>query len=322
MTGTRKYCFLTFLTVLALLLTACGSASETTIATAVAMTVQAQNTLQAQFTPTLQPPTYTPTLLASLTPISTKVPPTAPPPNSGNIKSCYSATYVADVSYPDGTIVSPGTSFIKRWSVTNSGSCTWNSTYKFVFIDGDIMGGAYVYPFPAVAAPGQTVEIPIQLYAPTDNGDYTGNWMIQAPDKTLFGVGQYSQPLTVKIVVGSGTPSNSKTQTVYGVTNVTYETDVSLIRTCKPANTFYHYIAYITSSGPVKVTYEWDQSDGHNYHNRKIEFDSATTLAVSNDWAQGISSSTNSRWVQLIVTSPTYQEWPRFTLPILCSQIP
>jgi len=91
--------------------------------------------------------------------------------------------------HPDGTIVAPGASFWKTWSVKNTGSCSWDSSFKFVFVDGDIMGGAYVYNFPGFAAPDDIVEIPIQLYAPTTTGSYSGYWKIQAPDKTLFGVG-------------------------------------------------------------------------------------------------------------------------------------
>ena len=65
----------------------------------------------------------------------------------------------------------------------------WNSSYKFVFMDGDVLGGAYIYNFPGFAAPQDTVEIPVQLYAPTSTGSYTGYWKIQAPDGTIFGVG-------------------------------------------------------------------------------------------------------------------------------------
>jgi hypothetical protein len=123
----------------------------------------------------------------------------------------------------------------------------------------------------------------------------------------------------VTIVVNSGTPDNNKTATVFGVTNVTY--DVSE-RRCTTANTFYSPKAYITSNGPVKVVYTWKQSDGHDYRNRKITFESATTITVGQDWSQRFTSSTNPRWVQVVITSPTYQEWPRVTLPILCSTIP
>ena len=198
------------LVILALTLSACGSSAlnNSIIATSVAMTVQAQNTQSAFFTPTALPVVDLPTLFSSPIPGTTVAPPTAPPTGSSNIKPCYSANFVQDVTIPDGTIVTPGQTFWKTWRVKNTGSCSWDSTYKFVFNDGDLMGGGYVYAFPGAAAPDQTVDIPIELYAPTDAGTYTGTWLIEAPDKTLIGVGQYNQPLTVQVVVVAGTPSN------------------------------------------------------------------------------------------------------------------
>ncbi len=213
----------------------------------------------------------------------------------------------------------PGSVFTKIWRIKNTGTCPWDSTWKFVYMSGDVLGGAYVYNFPAPAAPGDTVDVPVVFTAPQTGGSYQGFWKIQSPWGAVFGDSGSGNAFWVQIVVGSGTPVNSKTQTVYGVTDVTYPpTD----RTCTTANTFYHYYASITSNGPVKINYSWIQSDGHSINNRKLEFTSASTITVSNDWSQGITSSTNPRWVQIIINSPAYSEWPKFTLPILCSQIP
>jgi hypothetical protein len=311
-----RYVFFALLSSLTLILSACGSSAsnDSIIATSVAMTVQVQNTQEAAFTPTNPPATDVPPLLFSPTAGATHIPPTAPPAGSANIKPCYSADFVSDVTIPDGTIVSPGQTFWKTWRVTNSGSCAWDSSYKFVFMDGDIMGGGYVYSFPGAAAPGQTVDIPIQLYAPQDAGTYTGTWAIEAPDKTIFGVGQYSQPLSVQVVVVNGTPANNKTASPYDITNVTYD----VARSCTAANTFYTISASITSNGPVKAVFTWLQSDGHNTANRKMTFTEATTQVATREWSQGIASSTNPRWVSITITSPTYHEWPKVTLPPLC----
>ena len=308
--------FFALLISLTLMLSACGSSGSNAsiIATSVAMTVQAQNTQSAAFTPTSLPATDLPPLLFSPTPGATDLPPTAPQAGSSDIKPCYSANFVSDVSIPDGTIVNPGQTFWKTWRVLNSGSCTWDSTYKFVFVDGDIMGGGYVYNFPGVATPGQTVDIPIQLYAPQNAGTYTGTWKIEAPDKTIFGVGQYSQALSVQVVVVAGTPSNPKTASPFDVTNVSYD----VARRCTAANTFYTISASITSNGPVKVVFTWLQSDGHDTANRKVSFTEATSQIVTREWSQGIASSTNPRWVSITITSPTYHEWPKVTLPPLC----
>jgi hypothetical protein len=116
--------------------------------------------------------------------------------------------------------------------------------------------------------------------------------------------------------VGSGTPENRKTETVYGVTAVTYEVE----RECAPANTFYTITASLTTNGPVDVTFTWVQSDGNNQRNNRLSFTEATTKSAQREWSQHKDSSTNQRWVQVIVNSPTYQEFDKVVLPNLCGQ--
>ena len=114
--------------------------------------------------------------------------------------------------------------------------------------------------------------------------------------------------------MGNATPDNKKTETVFGVTAVTYEVE----RTCTPANTFYTITTYITTNGPVDVTFTWVQSDGNNKRNNELEFTEATTKSAQREWSQHKDTSTNQRWVQVIVTSPTYQEFGKVVLPDLC----
>jgi len=326
------YILTALLITLAMTLNACGSSASNAsiIATSVAMTVQAQNTQVAESTPTLTPTlpgTDTSSLQATPT-VATKAPPTAPPAGSSNAKPCYSANFVADATIPDGTIVNPGSTFIKTWSVLNSGSCTWNSTYKFVFMSGDIMGGAYVYPFPTTAAPGQTVDIPIQLYAPQTNGTYTGTWKIEAPDGTIFGVGEYDTSLSVQIVVGSGTPGKGTT-TAYGVTSVTYDITRRPAAGCATyvdpsghdtASIYYDITAYITANGPVTINYYWKHSDGFRSSNQTLTFDQAKTRAVTDTWGVRLGNSTNTRWDQIVVTDPSYQEYGKASFDFLCGK--
>jgi hypothetical protein len=183
-----------------------------------------------------------------------------------------------------------------------------------IFYNGDLMDGLTVYNFPQPAQPGDTVDVPVILRAPAENGTYTGEWMLKSPWGQSFGVGQYSVPMSVSIVVGSGTPENRKTETVYGVTAVTYEVD----RRCAPANTFYTITTHITTNGPVDVTFTWVQSDGNNKRNNQLEFTEATTKSAQREWSQHKESSNNPRWVQVVITSPTYQEFDKVVLPDLC----
>ncbi len=297
------------LTIFALTLGACGSSAsnQSIIATSVAETVQAQNTQEAQFTPTLSSATDLPPLLASATPGATKAPPTAPPTGSAN-KFCTASASITDANIPDGTIINSGASFTKTWRVTNTGTCAWDATWKIVFSSGDLMGGAYSYPFPQPTQPGETVDVPVVFYAPTINGTYQGNWQLVSPWGTPFA------SFWVQIVVGSGTPANNKTATVYNVTAVTY--DVSYY--CTTANQFDTVTAYISVNGPVTVIYTWVQSDGNDKANNKITFTEAGTKSVTREWHWGSAASRNPRWMQIVVTSPTYKEFSQVTLLTSC----
>lgn len=316
MTLPRKYSLTALLSILALLLSACGASNQSTIATSVAGTVQAQNTQAAAVTSTPAVPpdaTETPAALASITPVTTKAPPTAPA--SGGTQFCTASASFVSETIPDGTITSPGSVFTKIWRIKNTGTCSWDSSWKFIYSSGDLMGGAVSYNFPQPAAPGDTVSVPVVFTAPQDGGSYRGYWKIKSPWGYEFGDSS-GNAFWVDIVVGSGTPANSKTETAYGITNVTY--DVSYY--CTPANQFDTVTAYISSNGPVTAIYTWMQSDGNNKGNNKITFTEASTKSVTRDWHWGIASSRNPRWMQIVITDPSYHEYGQATMPTLCFQ--
>jgi hypothetical protein len=311
MSALRLYKILTLLAVLALLVSGCGYAqsNESVISTSVAQTVQAQNTPETAEVATSPAPTLTASPLAPLAATLTGAPLTG-----ATAQACTASASLVGETYPDGTIVQAGTTFTKVWQVQNSGTCTWDSSWQLIFYGGNLMDGLTVYNFPQPAGPGQTVDVPIILRAPVENGSYTGEWMLKSPWGQFFGVGQYSVPMSVSIVVGGLTPESKKTETVFGVTAVSYQVD----RRCAPANTFYTITANITSNGPLEINFIWMQSDGNNDEINKLTFTEATTKSAQREWSQHKGSSTNPRWVQVIVTSPTYQEFEKAALPELC----
>ncbi|MFZ5912261.1 MAG: NBR1-Ig-like domain-containing protein [Chloroflexota bacterium] len=157
----------------------------------------------ATFTPTVTgtPPTPTPT---STAPTKT---PTVPP------SSCDKVQFISDVTVPDGTTFAPGTAFTKTWRLKNVGSCTWTTSYQLVFYSGEKMGGPDALAFPQSVAPGQTVDITVNLVAPNTAGTYRGNWMFKNASGALFGIGsQANKPWWVEIKV-SGTAAATNTPT-------------------------------------------------------------------------------------------------------------
>ncbi|MBL8050207.1 MAG: hypothetical protein JNM46_03215 [Anaerolineales bacterium] len=132
-------------------------------------------------TQTPLPPTVTPApVTQTVTPTSTQSPVTT---------YCDWASFVKDVTIPDGTTLLPGETFTKVWRLKNRGTCTWTPDYTLVFSSGSQMGGTTAIRLPAYVAPGQTIDISVTLTAPSTNGSYTGYWMLRNPSGALFGTG-------------------------------------------------------------------------------------------------------------------------------------
>ncbi len=311
MSNLRIYKILVVACTIALILSACGSsqAEEAAISTSVALTVEARIAPESPLTSPSPALTDTPLPLATTTTSATETPVTV-----ADDELCTTSALLVGETYPDGTIVLPGTTFTKVWRIENSGTCTWDTRWQLIYTGGDRLDSSLTYNLPLPAGPGQSVEIPIILRAPDTGGPHTGEWMLKSPWGKTFGIGQYSVPLTASIVVGSGTPENRKTATAFGVTAVTYEVD----RRCTPANTFYTIRAFITTNGPVKVTFSTYQSDGHLEKNFQLNFLEATTKSFEWEWSQHKDSAPNPRWAQIIINTPSYQEFAPVVLPNLC----
>ncbi len=85
------------------------------------------------------------------------------------------AKWVKDVTVPDGTEFAPGDTFTKTWRLKNVGTCTWNNDYDLVFDSGDKMGGSNVEDINiGNVAPGDEVDISVDLTAPGSVGTYRG----------------------------------------------------------------------------------------------------------------------------------------------------
>lgn len=86
--------------------------------------------------------------------------------------------------------VNPGTPFQKSWRLQNNGTCTWGNGYVLTPVGGNVpqatMGGMPT-PVPGPVAPGQTVDVIVNLVAPLIPGVYQGFWTMRAPNGLLFG---------------------------------------------------------------------------------------------------------------------------------------
>lgn len=103
---------------------------------------------------------------------------------------CSNSAFEGDVTIPDGTILEPGTDFVKQWAIRNTGNCTWDDGFVLVFIGGDQAIDPYDFEFKKpedFVAPGEAINIGIRLTAPLAEGDYQGHWRMQNDRGYYFG---------------------------------------------------------------------------------------------------------------------------------------
>ena len=183
----------------AILLSACSFSSTNSantlsaIYTAAAQTVAAQDaSAQATDEQTVTPmPTDTESLLTPTdsgisTPTDLPTMVSSLPTSTSGGSSCNNSAYVSDVTVTDGTVMSPGQTFVKTWALQNTGSCTWDTGFTIRFFSGDQMGGTSG-PVTSSVAPGGQTDVSVTLTAPLTAGTYQGNWRLADDSDITFG---------------------------------------------------------------------------------------------------------------------------------------
>lgn len=181
------------------------TASAEEIAQSVAYTQQAratQNSIETlvALVTQLSQPTNTPAPTSTPVPAPTQtlsaatsatVAPTDTPPSSG--PKCYQMSFLDDVNYAPGTVVSPGQTFTKIWRVENTGTCEWDTVFDLLLVGGDPLGTNRRGDIKTVVKPGDYAELSIEMTAPLTPGTYYSYWMITDNKGARFGYGPNSE---------------------------------------------------------------------------------------------------------------------------------
>jgi len=156
----------------------------------------AAETVIAEFTQTAQavPPTSAETATEATThtsepttqPTETAIPTNDPFVSTPTEITCDDSIWVADVTYPDGTEVTPGQDFVKTWKIRNTGSCTWGTGYSVIFAYGEKMSGVSE-PLTSTVAPNEEVEISVRFKAPNNTGQFSSVWRMANAGNSPFG---------------------------------------------------------------------------------------------------------------------------------------
>jgi uncharacterized protein YkwD len=111
-----------------------------------------------------------------------------------------SALLLEDVTVPDNAQMTRGAKFTKTWRFMNNGRCQW-SGYTISFVAGDRMETPASAPIPETE-PGKTVDVSIELTAPSIDGSYTGFYELKNDKGETLAIGTEST-FWVKILIGN-----------------------------------------------------------------------------------------------------------------------
>lgn len=192
----KKYIFGLFLGILLVVQLACNAATAPPSTPNTIATLDGLYTAAAQTSTPISIPTSTPTVTPGL-PVPTASPiqplptstPFVLPTNTPRPIPCDAASFVKDVSIPDGSVIGRSADFIKTWRLKNIGTCTWTKSYDLVFVRGDSMSGPTVVALPTAVSPGQSIDLSVTLTAPSKDGNYRGYWKLRNASNILFGIG-------------------------------------------------------------------------------------------------------------------------------------
>jgi uncharacterized protein YkwD len=148
--------------------------------------------------PTDIPPTTTPDASTTSTPLAGTAAAGA---------SCKdAAVLLEDVTVPDNAVMQPGEKFTKTWRFANTGKCNW-SGYTISFVAGDRMETPDSAPIPETE-PGKTVDVSVELTAPSIDGAYTGFFELKNANGESLAIGTETT-FWVKILIGNvSAPTN------------------------------------------------------------------------------------------------------------------
>lgn len=191
-----------FILILSLAVAACGKSTTTPTAVAPTATFGAATPRPATATP---PPNQ-----ATEPPATLVVDGSAPAPAATNTSTgplTDRAEFVSDVTIPDGTQFGPGATFTKTWRIKNVGTSTWTKDYVLEFALGANLASTNKVNLPGDVSPGATVDISVEMTAPTTAGAYTSLWQLKSPTGAKFGVGaNFNDAIYAQIQVVAGLP--------------------------------------------------------------------------------------------------------------------
>ncbi len=327
----KFYRFTIAAVILTVLLAACGGGKGTPtsttdpnlVRTAAAQTADARLTELVAMTPSALPQTstFTPdptqtaaamtaaagltqTAIATLTPRPSPTSTVPAPVNTGD-----ASAWVADVTIPDNTDVTPGQVFVKTWRIQNTGVTTWTTDYDLVFVSGEPMGTTTEVAVPTSVAPGQQVDISVTLTAPSTLGTYTGYWKMRNAAGSFF---EYGVTVVIDVVSSLVTATTAPGVTATPTPTLSSNPVTNLAMSVSPpvyigaCPTTFTFVATFTLNQETTLTYQlegYSATPGFVFSLPGAQTQTLTAGAHSLSFPLQFTSSGDG-WVLLHITAP------------------
>ena len=105
--------------------------------------------------------------------------------------------FISDLTIPDNSFTTFGSTMDKQWLVENTGTCNWNSSYRLKHLGRAALGAPEeVMLYPARA--GTQAIIQIIFTAPFTDGVYESAWQAYDPAGNPFG-----EPIYIRVTVAA-----------------------------------------------------------------------------------------------------------------------
>ncbi|CAK4080238.1 unnamed protein product [Aphanomyces euteiches] len=98
-----------------------------------------------------------------------------------------SAGFVGDVSFPDGSTIRAGDTFVKTWRLKNDGKTRWPAKSRLVCVGGDHLEVGEDFVSVPIVPPGKMIDVSVEMRAPNKAARYTGYWRLCTADGKRYG---------------------------------------------------------------------------------------------------------------------------------------
>ncbi len=215
---------------------------------------------------TTETPATLPTETATLgTPAPTN------PPDCTN-----SASFVTDVTVPDNSNMTGGTTFTKTWRISNTGTCVWGPGYTLTHYSDERMGAPDSVSL-SITPGGQTADISVDLVASNSVGTHRGNFVIKNPAGLIMQVDDDSR-LWVIINVTSTVTATATTTLTPGIATGSVTSTTIAANTAAGDSAFATVTCSFTTD-PAKLTAALNAVNAYRQRNDLPAYRANTQLA-------------------------------------------